>query len=262
MGLAKGTAASVMVEIPRRGRRTRGRSAVIGMGRTSVIHHVAIRSPTPATRHWSGSIPPRWRSSSTTGGSPTSTPRRARPLLCPGLQRGPGPPLPAGDLAAAGHRDGGGGAGGAGGGAGPGGPALPFRGDMEAEMRHYHPRGDQIIPAFVAGINAYVDPGPGGSRTPSPGVRALGMEPEHWTPEVVVSRHQGLLGNAGAQLNRGRAVHLLGRRGPPAPALPPPPEPRRRSIWTRLSMVTISWSTTSSGSINSTGAPSASSPRT
>ena len=32
-----------------------------------------------------------------------------------------------------------------------------FRGDMTTEMNHYHDRGDQIIPAFVRGINAYVD---------------------------------------------------------------------------------------------------------
>ena len=31
-----------------------------------------------------------------------------------------------------------------------------FRGDLTTEMNHYHERGAQIIPAFVAGINAYV----------------------------------------------------------------------------------------------------------
>jgi penicillin G amidase len=85
-----------------------------------------------------------------------------------------------------------------------------FRGDMDAEMRHYHPRGHEIIPAFVAGINAYVDQ----TRT-DPALLPiefglLGIEPGHWTPEVVISRHQGLLGNAGAQLSMGRAVHLVG----------------------------------------------------
>jgi len=31
-----------------------------------------------------------------------------------------------------------------------------FRGDMEEELRHYHPRGVEIVGAFVEGINAYV----------------------------------------------------------------------------------------------------------
>ncbi len=87
---------------------------------------------------------------------------------------------------------------------------LRFRGDMDEEMRHYHPRGHEIIPAFVDGINAYVQ-----ATRDDPGLlplefRLLDTRPGLWTPEVVVSRHQGLLGNAGAQLSRGRAVHLVG----------------------------------------------------
>ena len=31
-----------------------------------------------------------------------------------------------------------------------------FRGDLATEMRHYHERGDTIIPAFVEGVNAYI----------------------------------------------------------------------------------------------------------
>jgi penicillin amidase len=31
-----------------------------------------------------------------------------------------------------------------------------FRGDLEEELRHYHPRGGEIVRAFVDGINAYV----------------------------------------------------------------------------------------------------------
>ncbi|MDH5599451.1 MAG: penicillin acylase family protein, partial [Cyclobacteriaceae bacterium] len=34
--------------------------------------------------------------------------------------------------------------------------------------------------------------------------------PQHWTPEVVISRHQGLLGNVDSELDWGRAVALLG----------------------------------------------------
>ena len=44
-----------------------------------------------------------------------------------------------------------------------------FRGDLTTEMRHYHERGDTIIPAFVDGINAYIErterePGPAAHR--------------------------------------------------------------------------------------------------
>jgi len=40
--------------------------------------------------------------------------------------------------------------------------------------------------------------------------RALGILPEPWTPEVVISRHQGLLGNINEELSVGRAVASLG----------------------------------------------------
>ena len=85
-----------------------------------------------------------------------------------------------------------------------------FRGDMATEMRHYHERGDAIIRAFVDGINAYID------RTArEPGLlplefELLGIEPGHWTPEVVVSRHQGLVSNVTQEIDNARAVAALG----------------------------------------------------
>lgn len=87
---------------------------------------------------------------------------------------------------------------------------FKFRGDMVQEMNHYHARGAEIIPAFVDGVNAYIDrvlakP----DDLPLP-FRLLGITPKHWTPEVVISRHQGLLGNIGVELNTGRAVCAIG----------------------------------------------------
>ena len=85
-----------------------------------------------------------------------------------------------------------------------------FRHGLEAELRHYHPRGVEIINAFVRGINAYIDQA---NRDPASlpiEFRMLGIRPEHWTPEVVISRHQGLLGNIGAELSTGRAVAAIG----------------------------------------------------
>src|SRR5438132_1586688 len=34
---------------------------------------------------------------------------------------------------------------------------LKFRGDMTRELTHYHPRGVEIVGAFVDGINAYIE---------------------------------------------------------------------------------------------------------
>lgn len=87
---------------------------------------------------------------------------------------------------------------------------FKFRGDMAQELRHYHPRGDLIIPAYVDGVNAYIaealeDP----AELPLP-FHLLGIRPKPWTPEVVISRHQGLLGNIGRELATGRAVCELG----------------------------------------------------
>lgn len=85
-----------------------------------------------------------------------------------------------------------------------------FRGDMERELRHYHPRGVEIVNAFVRGINAYIDEA---NRNPASlplEFRLLGITPQHWTREVVISRHQGLLGNIGQELSTGRAVAALG----------------------------------------------------
>ncbi|MYD70722.1 MAG: penicillin acylase family protein [Acidobacteria bacterium] len=87
---------------------------------------------------------------------------------------------------------------------------FQFRGDMTTEMRHYHDRGDTIIPAFVDGINAYI------ARTEQePDLlpiefRLLGITPGRWTPEVVVSRHQGLVANVTSEIDRARAVAELG----------------------------------------------------
>ncbi len=85
-----------------------------------------------------------------------------------------------------------------------------FRGDLEAELNHYHPRGGEIVRAFVEGINAWVaeterDP----SLLPIE-FEILGIRPGRWTPEVVISRHQGLLYNVTEELDIGRAVATIG----------------------------------------------------
>ena len=87
---------------------------------------------------------------------------------------------------------------------------FKFRKDLAQELAHYHPRGVAIVSAFVAGINAYIDEA---NRVPERlplEFQLLGIRPQQWTPEVVISRHQGLLGNIGAELSTGRAVAILG----------------------------------------------------
>jgi len=85
-----------------------------------------------------------------------------------------------------------------------------FRRDLEQELNHYHENGVEIIGAYVEGINAYIrqtqrDP----SLLPLE-FELLGIAPGIWTPDVVVSRHQGLLGNIGAELRTGRLVAQVG----------------------------------------------------
>ena len=85
-----------------------------------------------------------------------------------------------------------------------------FRGDLAAELRHYHPRGESIIRAFVDGINAYVvEVASDTSRWPVE-LQLLGVAPRAWTPDVVISRHQGLLGNIEEELSTARAVARIG----------------------------------------------------
>jgi penicillin G amidase len=85
-----------------------------------------------------------------------------------------------------------------------------FRGDLKQELNFYHPRGEQIVGAFVRGINAYIAETERDPKLLPLEFRLLGIKPGKWTPEVVISRHQGLLGNISEELNTGRAVALIG----------------------------------------------------
>lgn len=85
-----------------------------------------------------------------------------------------------------------------------------YRGDLNAELAHYHPHGAAIVGAFVDGVNAYVAETERNPKLLSIEFRILGTKPGRWTPDVVVSRHQGLLGNVEDELNYGRAVAAIG----------------------------------------------------
>ncbi len=85
-----------------------------------------------------------------------------------------------------------------------------FRGDLTTEMRHYHERGDTIIPAFVDGINAFIERTEREPDLLPVEFELLGITPGRWTPEVVISRHQGLVSNVTQELDNARAVAALG----------------------------------------------------
>lgn len=88
---------------------------------------------------------------------------------------------------------------------------FKFRGDMTTEMSYYHEDGVEIITAYTAGVNAYVKDV---LKTPEKlplEFKMLNIKPQQWTPEVVISRHQGLLGNIGSELQIGRAVAAIGQ---------------------------------------------------
>jgi penicillin G amidase len=87
---------------------------------------------------------------------------------------------------------------------------FKFRGDMKTELAHYHPHGAAIVRAFVDGVNAFIgeterDP----SKLPLE-FRLLNTTPGRWTPDVVVSRHGGLLGNITEEMSLTRAVAAVG----------------------------------------------------
>jgi penicillin amidase len=88
---------------------------------------------------------------------------------------------------------------------------LKARVDMEEELNHYHPHGGEIIGAFVRGINAYIDLTKENPSLLPLEFKLLGLEPAPWTPDIVISRHNGLFRNASTEVSIARSVHLMGK---------------------------------------------------
>jgi penicillin amidase len=87
-----------------------------------------------------------------------------------------------------------------------------FRGNLDDEYAHYHPRGKSIIQAFTDGINARVRLVREG-KAPMPfELKALGIQPGYWTPDVVISRHNGLLSNVQRELTIARMIARYGEQ--------------------------------------------------
>ncbi|SNS00889.1 penicillin amidase [Belliella buryatensis] len=87
---------------------------------------------------------------------------------------------------------------------------FQFRGDKKSELSHYHPRGEAIVDAFVAGINTYIQEVLDNPELLPIEFQLLDILPEFWTWEVVISRHQGLLQNVQDELRYSRVVSLIG----------------------------------------------------
>lgn len=85
-----------------------------------------------------------------------------------------------------------------------------YRGDLTKELNWYHPRGSAIIGAFVAGINVYVAETRANPALLTPEFKMLNLQPGDWTPAVVISRFNGLLGNVSSEINMALAVKTLG----------------------------------------------------
>ncbi len=86
-----------------------------------------------------------------------------------------------------------------------------FRGNLDAELNQYHPRGKAIIEAYVAGVNARIAET---DRDPSLlplDLRLLDVKPGRWTPAVVISRHQALTSNLSDEARYMRAIKAIGR---------------------------------------------------
>jgi penicillin amidase len=85
-----------------------------------------------------------------------------------------------------------------------------YRGDLTQEMNWYHPRGAAIIPAFVEGINAWIAETRKNPALLTPEFKMAGLQPGDWTPAVVITRFNGLLGNIEQELNMALAVRAIG----------------------------------------------------
>ena len=85
-----------------------------------------------------------------------------------------------------------------------------FRGDIRDELNHYHDDGYEIITSYTHGVNAYINEVLEDPQNLPIEFKLLDIKPQPWGPEVVISRHQGLLGNIGQELDIGRAVSRVG----------------------------------------------------
>ena len=90
---------------------------------------------------------------------------------------------------------------------------LRYRGDMDAEYKSYAPDTKEILEAFIAGINAYIEEiqKPSGIGLPIE-FQLAGFKPEAWKPEDCLNRlaAYSMTGNGPSELLHAQLVALLG----------------------------------------------------
>jgi penicillin amidase len=89
---------------------------------------------------------------------------------------------------------------------------FKYRGDLKTELNHYHPQGEAIINAYTDGVNSYVAEVLSHPELLPIEFKLLKILPGKWTPEVVISRHQGLLGNITEELSIGKADSAINQK--------------------------------------------------
>ena len=85
-----------------------------------------------------------------------------------------------------------------------------FRGDLDDELKRYHPRGKPIVESYVRGVNAYIAETERTAALLPIEFRMLGITPGRWTPAVVISRHQSLTANVTDEARLVRAIRAVG----------------------------------------------------
>jgi len=85
-----------------------------------------------------------------------------------------------------------------------------FRGNLQQELNHYHENGEAIITAYTEGVNAYISETEKDPSLLPLEFELLGTKPQKWTPDIVISRHQGLVMNLREEISVGRMVAALG----------------------------------------------------
>jgi penicillin G amidase len=85
-----------------------------------------------------------------------------------------------------------------------------YRGDLKEELNWYHPHGAAIVESFVNGINAYIGETEKNPQLLTPEFKMLDLVPGRWTPAVVISRFNGLLGNIDQEVNIALAIRTIG----------------------------------------------------
>ena len=85
-----------------------------------------------------------------------------------------------------------------------------FRGDLDAEYASYHADGKEILTAFAAGINAYVDQVKADPAQLPIEFQLTGTEPGRWSPTSSLIRIYGITRNVNDEVTVARRIAGLG----------------------------------------------------